>query len=355
MNAPTTSGATRGRTPGDPSGELRPRRRALLTGAGALALLLAGCGSSGSAAEPAAAPSSAPAAPATRTVSTEQGEITVPGDPQRIVVLSGGLAGYLFALDAPVVATDTRVLGVTDLEGGFPPSWAAQAREQGTTALPAGEQLNVEAVAAAQPDLIIGGGQGITAVQAQEDYDALSAIAPTVLVPTSTTAWQDQLEAVAEAAGRSEGVERLTSTYERQVEEVAAAITPPEGATVFLLSLPNGKPYLVPADAALPALTAEVGFTPDDVVTKAGNPQLYGSGDSFEVSPELLAGVADAPNAFVISLGGRSLEELRADPVYAALPSFAAGRVWELPATSYRPDYDGAVGALRTLGQLFGA
>ncbi|WP_407659766.1 ABC transporter substrate-binding protein [Kineococcus indalonis] len=309
---------------------------------------------SSSAAEP-AAPASAPAAPATRTISTEQGEITVPGDPQRIVVLSGGLAGYLFALDAPVVATDTRVLGVTDLEGGFPPSWAARAREQGTTALPAGEQLNVEAVAAAQPDLIIGGGQGITAVQAQEDYDALSAIAPTVLVPARTTAWQDQLEAVAEAAGRSGDVERLTGAYEEEVAAVAAAITPPEGATVFLLSLPNGKPYLVPADAALPALTAEVGLTPDDVVTKAGDPQLYGSGDSFEVGPELLAGVADAPNAFVIDLGGRGLEELKADPLYAALPSFAAGRVWELPATSYRPDHDGALGALRALEELFGA
>ncbi|WP_205707947.1 ABC transporter substrate-binding protein [Kineococcus vitellinus] len=279
----------------------------------------------------------------------------MPGDPQRIVVLSGGLAGYLFALDAPVVATDTRVLGVTDLDGGFPPSWAAEAKEQGTAALPAGEQLNVEAVAAAQPDLIIGGGQGITAVQAADSYDALSAIAPTVLVPTTTTAWQEQLDLVAEAAGRADGVQELTRTYEEEVAQVRRDVDLPQGAAVFLLSLPNGKPYLVPADAALPRLTAEVGLTPDDVVTEAGNPPLYGSGDSFEVSPELLASVADAPNAFVVDLGGRGLQELKADPLYAALPSFAAGNVWELPATSYRPDYDGALGALDALERLFAA
>ena len=209
--------------------------------------------------------------------------------------------------------------------------------------------------APASLDLIIGGGQGITAVQAQEAYDQLSAIAPTVLVPSTTTAWQDQLTLVAEAAGRSDGVKALTDAYDAKVDEVAAGIAVPEDEAVFILSLPNGKPYLVPADAALPELAAEVGFVADDVVTKAGNPPLYGSGDSFEVSPELLATVADAPTAFVVNLGGRSLSELRQDPVYAALPAFASGQVHELPAVSYRPDYDGAMSALNAIARQFPA
>ncbi|WP_337061768.1 Fe2+-enterobactin ABC transporter substrate-binding protein [Kineococcus sp. G2] len=334
----------------------RTSRRAVLAGASGLALLaLTACsGGSGQAAEqtPAATTSSAPAL---RTVTTEQGAVEVPGDPQRIAVLSGGLAGYLFALDAPVVATDTRVLGVTDLQGGFPPAWADEATEQGTTALPAGEQLNIEAVAAANPDLIIGGGQGITAVQAQEAYEQLSDIAPTVLVPTSTTSWQEQLELVAEATGRTDGVDELVAAYDERVEEVRSSITVPDGNAVFLLSLPVGKPFLIPADAALPALAEEVGFTPDDVLTKAGNPTLYGSGDSFEVSPELLGQVADAPVAFVVDLGGASVEELAQDPVYAALPAFRNGQVHELPATSYRPDYDGAMDALDAIAEEFGA
>ncbi|MET0798258.1 MAG: iron siderophore-binding protein, partial [Rhodococcus sp. (in: high G+C Gram-positive bacteria)] len=98
------------------------------------------------------------AEPTTRVIETEKGSVTVPASAERIVVLSGGLAGYLYALDAPVVATDTRVLGVTNLDGGFPPAWSDAAKAQGTKELPAGEQLNIEAVAAAEPDLIIGGG-----------------------------------------------------------------------------------------------------------------------------------------------------------------------------------------------------
>ncbi len=325
----------------------RPGRwsRPALTALSALALAATAACGGGEAAAPEPAADAAPA-PTTRTISTEQGTVEVPADPQRIVVLSGGLAGYLYALDAPVAATDTRVLGVTNLDGGFPPAWADAATEQGTTPLPAGEQLSIEAVAAADPDLIVGGGQGITAVQAAENYQTLTEIAPTVLVPTTVVAWQEQLRLVAGAIGREDRVAELVQAYEDKVAEVEGAITVPPEPVVFILSLPNGKPYLIPQNAALPALAGELGFTADDVLTKAGNPPLYGSGDSFEVSPELLAQTATAPRAFVVALGGPTAEQLAKDPVYAQLPAFQAGQVHELPASSYRPDYDAAMATL---------
>ncbi len=171
------------------------------------------------------------AEPTTRVIETEKGSVTVPASAERIVVLSGGLAGYLYALDAPVVATDTRVLGVTNLDGGFPPAWADAAKAQGTKELPAGEQLNIEAVAAAEPDLIIGGGQGITSVQSEELYDQLTAIAPTVLVPKTVAAWDKQLEIVADAAGRSDQVPALMSAYDDKVKEVKGKIKVPEATS----------------------------------------------------------------------------------------------------------------------------
>ncbi|MFC9896298.1 ABC transporter substrate-binding protein [Nocardia sp. NPDC127579] len=309
----------------------------------ALAALL-GCGSG---------TDSAAADGATRVVQTERGPVTVPAQAKRIVVLSGGLAGYLFALDAPVTATDTRVLGVTNFDGGFPPSWAAKAKEQGTTQLPAGEELNIEAVAAAAPDLIIGGGQGITAVQAEKLYDKLTVIAPTVLVPKTVTAWQDQLRQVAEAAGRSDRVEAMITAYRAKVTAVKSAIKVPAGNFAVLLSLPSNEPYLIPPAAALPALLGELGFTADDVLAKAGNPKLFGSGDSFVVSPELLSKAADAPQVFVLPVGGRSVEQLRQDQVYANLPSFKNNTLYELPATSYRPDYDGVMATLDVIAKRF--
>jgi iron complex transport system substrate-binding protein len=173
------------------------------------------------------------------------------------------------------------------------------------------------------------------------------------LVPKTVANWDKQLEIVADAAGRSDQVPALLSAYEDKVKEVKGKIKVPEGNVVYFLSVSSNKPYLVPPTAALPAMLAELGFKADDVMAKAGNPQLFGSGDSFEVSPELLSQVADAPVAFVLPVSGRPMAELATDPLYSQLPSFKAGTTFELPASSYRPDYDGAMATLDLIGQTF--
>lgn len=324
------------------------RRRGLrvLAVLAGVAIGLSGCSSSDSG-------TTGDASNDTRVISTDKGDVTVPAEPQRIAVLSAGLAGYLFTLDAPIAITDTRLLGVTNLDGGFPPQWAEKAEEQGTKELPAGEALNIEAIAQAEPDLIIGGGQGISAVQADEAYDQLTAIAPTVLIPTTVNTWQGQLEAVADAAGESDKVAGLLQAYDDKVAEVKDAITVPGSPVSYLLSLSTNEPAFIPQTATLPDLLKNVGLEPDDVLTKANNPELYGSGDSFIISPELLAPVASAPVIIVVPVAGRSLEELKQDPAYAGLPAFASGNVFELPATSYRPDYDGVISTLDQVQTLF--
>lgn len=49
-----------------------------------------------------------PASAETRTVTGEGDSVQLPAQPKRIVVLDAGLAGYLFALEAPVAAADVR-------------------------------------------------------------------------------------------------------------------------------------------------------------------------------------------------------------------------------------------------------
>ncbi|WP_028936986.1 ABC transporter substrate-binding protein [Pseudonocardia spinosispora] len=284
---------------------------------------------------------------------TERPGTGVPPSPKRIVVLSGGMTGDLFALGATVVATDTRVLGVTNDEHGFPPQWSAAATAQGTVGLPGVDELSTEAVAAARPDLILGGGQGITGVQAEANYDKLARIAPTVLIPRTVTSWQEQLRLLAEAIGRADRVPALLRAYDDKLASVRAAVNPPPGPFAVILSISGSQPCLVPADAQLPELLRRLGFTPDDVWRKAGNPPKYGTGDSFTMSPELLSQAADAPTAFVIRLTGRTVAELAADPLYARLPAFRDHQVTELPASSYRLDYDGALRTLDLIGGTF--
>lgn len=317
----------------------------LVVGLFVAVVAVAGCSSD---AEPAAASG-------TRPVQTEKGTIEVPADPQRVVVLNGALAGYLYDLDVPVAAADPRVLGVSGRNADFPQTWADAAKEQGTQMVPVGQAVNVEFVASLQPDLIIGGGQGFPAKQSVDAYDQLRAIAPTVLLPGNVTGWQDQLKQIADVVNRADKVADLVSAYDDKVKQVSAAIKVPAQQVGYFQSAADGQPKMILPNAALPTLLAELGFKADDqVLAKAGNPELNPSADWFGFSPELLTKVVDAPVVFVVPLSGaKGAADLAKDPLYAQLPAFKDKKVYELPATSYRPDYRGVMDTLDLIQEQF--
>ncbi len=291
----------------------------------------------------------------TRQVETAKGPVTVPADPQRIVVLNGALAGYLFDLGAKVKAADPRILGVTLQPGEFPAAWAADAEAQGTVAVPSGDDLNLEFIAAQQPDLIIGGGPGWPGQQTIKNYDKLAAVAPTALVASNLANWQDQLKAVADFVNRPEKVDGMITAYNTRVDEVKSAVRLPQGATAVMQSQSDGKPILLAPNTPLATLLSGVGFTVDDKIeAKAGNPTKAEAGDWVTFSPELLSTVVDAPVLFVIKLdGGRDIAQLKQDPALAMLPAFQRGQVYELPAASKRPDYRQAMATLDLLAERF--
>ncbi|WP_067824309.1 ABC transporter substrate-binding protein [Nocardia inohanensis] len=291
----------------------------------------------------------------TREVRTDRGAITVPADPQRIVVVNGALAGYLFDLGAKVKAADPRVLGVTLKPGEFPAAWAADAKEQGTAVLASGDNINLEFIAAQRPDLIIGGGQGYPGQQSIDAYDKLTAIAPTVLVPSNSINWQDQLKSVADAVNQSAKVNALISAYDAKVAKVKGSIKPPSGAISVFQSRKDNKPSVIAPGTPLASLLTATGFTIDDKVeAKAGNPARAAAADWVSFSPELVTTVVDAPALFVIQLdGGRSIAQLKEDPMLAKLPSFQSGKVYDLPATSQRPDYRNVMSTLDLLAERF--
>ncbi|MFD4355398.1 ABC transporter substrate-binding protein [Nocardia sp. NPDC058518] len=291
----------------------------------------------------------------TRQVETAKGPVTVPADPQRIVVLNGALAGYLFDLDTNVKAADPRILGLTLKPGEFPPAWAADAKEQGTVTVPSGDDLNLEFIAAQRPDLIIGGGPGYPGQQTIKNYDKLTAVAPTALVASDATNWQDQLKSVANIVNRPEKVDSMITTYNDKVAKVKSGLKLPQGAAAVMQSQSDGKPILLVPNTPLGALLTDVGFTVDDKIeAKAGNPPRPAAGDWVTFSPELLSTVVDAPVLFVITVdNGRDIAQLKADPALAMLPAFQKGQVYELPAESKRPDYRVAMSVLDLLAERF--
>ncbi|MGV9409848.1 ABC transporter substrate-binding protein [Nocardia sp. NPDC003693] len=291
----------------------------------------------------------------TREVQTDKGAITVPADPQRIVVVNGSLAGYLFDLGAKVKAADPRVLGVTLKPGEFPAAWSEDAKKQGTEVLPSGDNINLEFIAAQQPDLIIGGGQGYPGQQSIDAYDKLAAIAPTVLIPSNSSNWQDHLKAVANAVDRADRVDAIITSYNDKVAQVKSTIKVPQGAVAVFQSRKDQKPSVIAPGTPIASLLSAVGFTIDDKVeAKAGNLSRPAAADWVSFSPEVTTTVVDAPVLFVVQLeGGRTIAQLKEDAMLSKLPSFQAGKVYDLPATAQRPDYRNAMSTLDLLGATF--
>lgn len=87
--------------------------------------------------------------------------------------------------------------------------------------LPNTDEVPFEAIAAAQPDLILAVYSGIT----DDDYKLLSEIAPTVAYPDVpwATPWRDTVEIVGSALGRPEAASTLLDDIDAEVSAAAAA------------------------------------------------------------------------------------------------------------------------------------
>ena len=99
------------------------------------------------------------------------------------------LTGTLLALDAPVVGSGASKPGAEGFDDvGFFSHWSATAKERGVKALYANSKLDIEAVTAEKPDLIIIASTGGDSTK--DDYDSLSRIAPTVAINYNSESWQ---------------------------------------------------------------------------------------------------------------------------------------------------------------------
>lgn len=290
----------------------------------------------------------------TRTVQTEQGAVEIPADPQRVVVLNYALAGYLYDLDVPVVAT---VPEDADADGEYSPFWADEAEADGTEFLPwSPDGFDLESILEQEPDLILAGGLGLPGAQAVEAYDQLSDIAATVVVSGSLATWQEQFSFIADDVfGKSDAYDAFAADYQARVEEVAAAITVPPGPFAVLTVTADGTAYALLHDAGLPLALAELGFEPAPLAEEHGFEPYREGGDMFELSTEQVAQVLTVPTVFVTGFNADTTDvaTLAESSVYAALPAFADGHAYDLPYWVVRGDYDEALALLDLVEQQF--
>jgi iron complex transport system substrate-binding protein len=147
-----------------------------------------------------------------RTVKHALGETKLEKKPERVVVLDSGELDDVLALGiTPVgMATTAGQAGV--------PSYLAD-KAQGIKTVGGISELNLEAIATLKPDLILG-----SKLRANDLYDKLSAIAPTVFSIRPGFPWKENFLLVADSVGEEDKATGILNDYQKRADEVKAKV-----------------------------------------------------------------------------------------------------------------------------------
>lgn len=170
-------------------------------------LAVSGCGGDAGGGNASADERGAAEAPTTVTVDHAMGTAEVPCTPKRVVTLGQGQTDSVLALGVTPVGV---VQPWTDDWYDYLPEEVEQAEVVGTELEP-----DLEAIAALQPDLILG-----SKLRHEALYPQLSQIAPTVFSETIGVAWKDNVSLWAQALCREDEGEAILAAYEERADEI---------------------------------------------------------------------------------------------------------------------------------------
>lgn len=306
---------------GDPLSRLPARLTILIA---VLGLLLAGCGGdagTGETAGPsdAAAGSDTTAAEETgefpRTVQHAMGETTIPARPERVVVLDTGELDSVTAFGiTPVGAVRAPVEdGLLDY---------LEDDTEGTELVGTISEVNLEAVAALRPDLILS-----SKLRHEDIYEELSQVAPTVFTEAVGVVWKDNLEVHAEALGFEEQVAEMLAEYEERAATLGEQLSDERGELPTISMV-----RFLPDSTRLYQKASFIGTVLEDIGLPRPPSQDV---DDFalEISAEQLE-QADGDVIFVTNYGpaeDTTKAELTANPLWGTLTAVQEGDVYEVP------------------------
>jgi iron complex transport system substrate-binding protein len=256
------------------------------------------------------------------TVEHDLGTTDIPAAPERVVTVG------LTEQDT-VLALGLTPVGVTEWYGDQPhATWPWAQDELGDaepTVLSQTDGLQYEAIAALDPDLILGLNAGLD----EESYERLSEIAPTVAhLPGAEpyfSEWRDQVELIGRAVGRPDEATALVEDIDAAFAEAAAAH--PEFAGVPAILLQNafydGQAIAYQEGLSTDFLT-DLGFAIpaelDPFVTEADGSQAF-------IPLEQLSTLDAADVLIWATEKPEDRAALEAEPVYASLEEVQAGRL----------------------------
>ncbi len=247
-----------------------------------------------------------------REVDHALGTTEVPDEPQRVVVLTNEGTEALLALGVTPV-------GAANSWNGDP--WWDHIADAMADATPVGTEsaVNLELVAALEPDLIIGNAQ-----RHEEIFPQLSTIAPTVMSQELRGDWKVNFRLYAEALGRVAEGDAAIAGYDAVVANLVEKLGPALDEEVSVIRFLPGQIRIYQLNSFSGVLLGDLGFARPEIQDVDAFAIFTGK----EAIPDM-----DGDRIFHFTwdkgdgAGDSLAEEVQSDPLWQSLSAVQAGRV----------------------------
>lgn len=244
-----------------------------------------------------------------RTIEHAAGQTEIPANPVRIVTLHNVFAEALASMGLTPI-------GSVDRPNGMPSQLADALKD--TETVGNHSEPDFERVLTLEPDLILAQEK-----QQGDNYDRLSAIAPTLLLDEPEHDWREWYRGLGAALGHQPEVDATIAAYDAKAAETKAELAEKRaGETVLLLRL-REKDIRVYGGARRsgPVLYVDLGLTPHQSVPLEEDHQ--------EISLENLTQLT-ADHIFLMIEDEDKMTTIEQSDLWQRLPAVAAGHVYRV-------------------------
>lgn len=224
-----------------------------------------------------------------RIITHAKGQTKIVGNPQRVVVLDTGELDAVLALGIKPVGTV-----LPDANKTLQPYLAEKAGDieiVGTIGSP-----NLEKIAALKPDLILS-----SKVRDDQNYDALSKIAPTVFAESVGKTWKQNFLLDAEALGKKAEAQQILDAYQQRAADIGKQAGDPAARKISMMRFIPGDIRLYGKGSFIGTILADAGF---------GRPDNQQTDQTFtKISREQIS-QADGDQLFYAAYGESAKQQL---------------------------------------------
>jgi iron complex transport system substrate-binding protein len=258
-----------------------------------------------------------------RTITDGAGnQVTIPAAPQRIAVIDplASLEALLSLGVAPAqIGQRSFVAAYTgDPLKQWPWLEAALVEAGANPERISADETNLEAIAGAQPDLIIG-----QPFWVNEQRDLLNKIAPTIVTPGANV--RSSITLLGNVLGMENKAAQVLADWDTRLKAEVEGLVPP-GKTVAIIRTDGEGTFTVFNTAGYGPydMMTRAGFTLSDVLATADK-NANGLGSNFSL--ERLDVLAEADVIVVLGFSVEATDQLLVNPIFKQLPAVQAGRV----------------------------